>query len=97
MPLTLDGINSGLDTSSLIGSLVAVSAAPKVRLEQDQEDAQSTLDAVTKFKTKLAALQTTLEDLADVDNFGEFALSQSDVTAFTATAGSSATAGTYEI
>lgn len=97
MPLSLDGINSGLDTSALIGSLVAVAGSRGARLEAEQDDAQDTLEAVGEFKTKLAALQTSLEDLADPELFGEFAVSQSDDTAFAATVGNEATAGTYEI
>jgi flagellar hook-associated protein 2 len=96
MALSLDGINSGLDTSALIGTLVAVASGPKVRLEADQDDAADTLEAVSEFKTKLSALQTSLDDLADTESFGEFELSQSDESAFTATVGNSATAGTYE-
>ena len=97
MPLSLDGINSGLDTSALIGSLVAVAGAPGAQLTEDQDDARDTLEAVGEFKTKLAALQTSLEDLADPEVFGEYALSQSDDTAFLASVGNEATAGTYEI
>lgn len=97
MPLSLDGINSGLDTSGLISSLVAVAAAPKVQLEDQQVETEAALAAVSEFKTKLSALQTSLEDLADPASFGEFALTQSDSTAFTASVGNDATAGSYEI
>lgn len=97
MPLTLDGINSGLDTSALISSLVTVAAAPKVQLESQQVENEAALEAVGEFKTKLSALQTSLEDLADPTTFGEYALSQSDDTAFTASVGNDATAGSYEI
>ena len=97
MPLSLDGINSGLDTSALIGSLVAVAGAPKAKLENQQDDARDALDAVGEFKTKLAALQSSLEELSDPEAFGEYALSQSDDTAFLASVGNEATAGSYEI
>ena len=97
MPLSLDGINSGLDTSALIGSLVAVAGAPKAQLEEQQDDARDALDAVGEFKTKLAALQTSLEDLADPETFGEYTITQSDDSGFTASVGNSATPGSYDI
>lgn len=95
--ISLDGVVSGLDTTSMINSLVAVSATRGQQMVSQKDDFQDTLDAVGDFKSALAKVQTSLEELQDPDTFGEYTVSQSAETGFTASVGNDATPGAYDV
>ena len=93
----IDGIASGIDTTSIVNSMVAAESTTKVLMEQDLADERSRLDRVGEFKTKLTAIADKLKAIDAEDEFGEFTTSVSEEGYITATADSEAIAGTYDI
>lgn len=59
----VDGLVSGLDTSSIISQLLQVDAAPQTKLKSNVSAAQSKVTAFQSVNTKLAALQTAAANL----------------------------------
>ncbi|GAA4980631.1 flagellar filament capping protein FliD [Kineococcus glutinatus] len=60
---SVDGLASGLDTTSIITSLLQVDAAPQTRLKSNITTAQQKVTALQSVNTKLAALQTAADAL----------------------------------
>jgi len=75
---SVDGIASGLDTTSLIEAIVSVAEIPKQTLEAKVSDVEDQIDKVGEFKTKLTALQTALEDIDTANEFGKNSVSLSE-------------------
>jgi flagellar hook-associated protein 2 len=91
------GLSSGLDTESIISSLMAVESLPLTRLK-------TTATALTDRKTAYGTLGTALSDLQSkiqaftLANAGSArTATSSDPTRFTATAGGSAIPGQYRV
>ena len=59
----VDGLVSGLDTSSLISQLMSVDSAPQTALETSVTKAQAKVSAYQSVNTKVAALQTAVQNL----------------------------------
>ncbi|MEV6629812.1 flagellar filament capping protein FliD [Actinoplanes sp. NPDC051470] len=64
MGSTVDGLVSGLSTSSMISQLMQIEAAPQNRLKTKVSGAESMVTSYQSVNTKLAALKTASEDLA---------------------------------
>ncbi len=93
MSIGIDGIISGLDTTSIISALMELEAQPQTLLQNKQDTAEDVLTALQAINVKTASLATAAEKAADADNWASFkATSSSD--AVTATTDSTATAGT---
>ncbi|MEC5182121.1 flagellar filament capping protein FliD [Arthrobacter sp. CG_A4] len=58
MGISLDGLASGLDTTSLINSLMQVEAIPQTQLKNKSFDVQSMVSALQGLNAKVAALAT---------------------------------------
>lgn len=93
----IDGIASGIDTGSIVNSLVAASATPMKIMEADLAREESKRDRVGEFKTKLTAIADSLKAINETDEFGEFGATLSDEGYFSATTDSQAIAGSYSI
>ncbi|WP_159451306.1 flagellar filament capping protein FliD [Demequina sp. NBRC 110054] len=91
--LGVDGIISGLDTSSIVSALMEVEAQPQVLLENKKSDAEEVLEALQDLNTGTAAIATAAESAADPDNWTAYtATSSSD--SVTVSTDATATAGT---
>lgn len=75
---SVDGIASGLDTTSLIEAIVSVARIPKESLEAEVVEKEDHIDKVGEFKTNLAAVQTALEDIDTAAEFGQNSVSLSE-------------------
>lgn len=64
--LQLGGLVSGMDTETIISSLLAIEAQPKVRLSLDQTAATTRQQALRDAQTRLKSLRTAAEDLGSV-------------------------------
>lgn len=96
MGLSLDGLASGLDSTTLINSLMQVEAIPQNLLKNKVNASQTMVSALQALNTKvaeLAALSTKLAEPAAIQRFT--ATSSSD--AVTLEASQSAAAGSLEI
>jgi flagellar hook-associated protein 2 len=62
---SIDGLVSGLDTTSLIASLMAAEALPQTALKTKVTDTNAVVTAYQSVNTRYAALQTAAESLAN--------------------------------
>src|SRR3954453_2752647 len=92
MATTVDGLVSGLDTTTIISQLLQLQAAPQDRLKSTLSSTQAEVTAFQAVNTKVASLQTAAEKLAKAATWGSVAATSSS-TAVTATASSGALAG----
>jgi flagellar hook-associated protein 2 len=95
--ITISGLGSGLDTSSIISQLVALERIPIQQIEDQRQTDQTKLSYIGTFKGLLRDLQTQAKDLSKATGFGVFNVTAGieGVASFGAT--SSATAGTHTL
>lgn len=84
----IDGLVSGLDTTSLINNLMQVEAGPQTLLKAKQSTAQDISTALQGINTRLRTVSTAAENAATAANWTSFKAtsSSSSVTASTTTA-----------
>ena len=92
MATTVDGLISGLDTTSIISQLMQINAAPQTRLKSTLTQQQSALSALQSVNTRMANLQTAAEALQKATVWGA-ATATSNSAAVTATAAAGALSG----
>ena len=96
--ITSTGIGSGLDVEGIISKLMAAEAqGPAQRLNTRENKLQTELSALGTLKSKLSDFQSSLSGLADATTFSARTSTSSDSSIFTASADSSASAGTHSI
>jgi flagellar hook-associated protein 2 len=92
------GAGSGIDTSSLAGSLVDAERAPRAAaINRNIAKNDGIVSGMAAVKYVLSNLNTALADIKDVSDFKSFSISNSYTSYFTATATSSADDGTHSI
>lgn len=100
-PISMPGLVTGLDTTSLIQQLMAVERQPVNALQTRQAKTQNQLDAYRTLNTKLMALQTAAKNLMGVTkNLSPFSAMQatsSNTSSFTASVSGTASPGTYSV
>jgi flagellar hook-associated protein 2 len=87
---SIDGLVSGLSTSSLISSLMQVESAPQTRLKTKVTSAETVVTAYQSVNSKLAALKTAADDLSQLSTWRSIKPASSS-TAVTATASGATT------
>jgi len=90
---SIGGLVSGLDTASIVSSLMQIEAQPQTLLKSRLTTEQGTLTSLQGLNAKFAALSTKAAALDTTAAWATLKTSSSS-TAVTATAGSTATAGT---
>ncbi len=73
MSSSVDGLVSGLSTSSLISSLMQVESAPQTSLKSKVSTQQSVVSAYQTVNTKLAALETAAKKMGSLANWSTVA------------------------
>jgi flagellar hook-associated protein 2 len=91
------GLGSGLDVTGLVSKLMAVEQQPLVLLQQHEASYQAKITAFGALKGNFSSLQSAAQTLAATTTFTGFAATASDSTVLSASAGTSATSGTYNI
>jgi flagellar hook-associated protein 2 len=94
--ISLSGLGSGMDFSSLIDQLVAVERAPVDTVTKRKTNATTRLSTVTALVSKLAALKTKATGLDTAAEVRAVSASVSD-SSFSATASGSAAPGSYRV
>lgn len=97
---SINGVGSGYDIDSIVTALVNAQKAPKSNQIANQKTAtNTTLSGVGSLKSALSTFQTALGKLNDPDSnaFAGLAVKSSNADALTATLGTGASAGTYNI
>lgn len=93
MTSTIDGLVSGLDTTSLITSLLQIEAAPQTLLKTKQDTTSKLVTALQALNTKTAALAETATKAATATSWAA-ATATASVDSVTAVAGDTAVPGT---
>ncbi len=90
--LSVDGLISGLDTTSLVSQLVAAEALPQTRLKTQMSAAQAAADAYRAVNTKVDAVRTAAEALT-AEGLAAARTASSSATSVSASATSTAVPG----
>lgn len=91
------GVGSNLDVNGLVSKLMAVESRPLTLLQKKEASYQAKLTAYGSIKGALSAFQTALTALNTPSKFQAFTASSSDTSVLTASAGSTASPGTYSV
>ncbi|MFG1610119.1 flagellar filament capping protein FliD [Actinoplanes sp. NPDC049265] len=92
MGSTVDGLVSGLSTSTMINQLMQIESQPQTRLQSKVSTAQSQVTSYQSVNTKLATLKTAAEDLGKLATWRSIKpTSSSDAVTAAATPGTTAT------
>ncbi len=99
MPITFNGLASGLDTASIITDLVRFSQQRINTFKTKEQDAANTQSILTTLKSRLQALQDGATALSKPlqSVFDRRSITSSDESIIKAAAGSAATAGTQTL
>src|SRR4051812_27608201 len=96
--LSSQGLGSGLEIASLVAKLVAAEKAPKqTQITRAQTAAVTSISALGSLKGAMAAFNDSLSALKTEEVFQARSANASDPDVFTATAGTTAVSGTYDI
>lgn len=95
--ITSAGIGSGIDVESLITRLVALERKPIEQLKQSTDGLKTQLSAIGKLQSSVATLRDLAGKLSHSGGFNTNTASSSDPNYVTATADSTATAGSYKV
>ncbi len=96
--LTTLGAGSGVDTKSLAENLVEAARAPrKERIDAKITKSEAKITGYSTLKYLLAELKTAFQGLNDAKDFQSLTVANSQSSALTVTAGSTASAGTVNL
>jgi flagellar hook-associated protein 2 len=95
-PIQLSGLASGIDTGSLIKSLVAAASAPIQQMQQKQADIAAATSSLSNMSRAVSALSTAAKALDTPDEAAALSASSSS-TAVGVTMTSGTTAGAYAV
>ncbi len=90
----IDGLVSGLDTTSIINAIMAQAALPQSNLKAQLAQQQLKLAAYQSINTKMASLQSAADTLANAATWQTMAVTSSS-SAVSATAGAGAQPGSF--
>jgi len=97
-PVTSQGIGSGINISSLVTSLVSASIQPQQTLLQaSQTTDQTTISALGSVQSALSSLQTAVDAITSGGALSQLTAQSSNSSVFSATAGTGAAAGSYQV
>lgn len=95
--ITSTGLGSGLDVNGLVSKLIAADSQPLNRLNVKEAGYQAQLTAYGNVKSALSGFQSAVSSLKSASTFQTVAANSSDSSVYTATAGTTAVPGAYEI
>lgn len=97
MALSSPGIGSNLDVNSIVKQLMDVEARPLALLARKEASFQAKLSAFGSLSGSLSSFQSAIAGLSDPAKFQALNAITSDGTILTASAGTKAVAGTYNV
>ncbi|MCE5339746.1 MAG: flagellar filament capping protein FliD [Planctomycetaceae bacterium] len=95
--ITLPGVLSGIDTSSLITQLVNVESQRLARYQTKQTSYETQKTALESVRSLVSALKSATGQLSDTSTLNTYNSSSSDTDILTASASSSATQGSHSV
>jgi len=88
---------TSIDVNSIVSQLMTVEQQPITKLNVKEASFQAKLSAFGTIKSALATFQTALQGLSNASKFQTVNATPSDATVFSATAASTAIAGSYSL
>ncbi|MBD3221726.1 flagellar filament capping protein FliD [bacterium] len=95
--VSFSGLASGMDTASLVSQLVELKRQPIYRLQGDRQSYETQISALGNLKSRLIALQDAAQNIDSANEFAALTGVSSHEDILTATPGSTAAPGTYDI
>lgn len=95
MPISVDGISTGLDTTGLIDAILSTYTIPKANTQEKLSDTESQKGHFTELASLMETVQNTLDAIDLEDELAS--VSSTDNTAFSATTQSSADTRDYRV
>lgn len=95
--ITFSGLATGLDTDSIIESLMEIEREPIDSLENDIDYFEAETDAFSTFSGLLENLLTAVDSMDTVEELSAYSATSSDKSALSASADNSAVSGTYHV
>lgn len=89
--------STNLDINSIISQLMTVERQPLSKLDIKEASYQAKLSAYSSVKGAVSSFQSALQSLSNAANFQPLKATPSDATVFSASAASTAVAGTYTL
>jgi len=97
MSVTFSGLASGIDTASIIESLIEIESAPITTMENTQTYLETKLDTYTEFNTLLDSFYASVTGLNDENDLNSFEVTNNGSEYFTISTTSLANEGTYAV
>lgn len=94
---SIGGLVTGLDTQTMISSLMEVERAPQKIMLRTQQRFQSQSSVYTQLKSALSSLQTTMQGMSSASTLKGMKSAVGDGTVLTASATSTATPGVHTL
>ncbi len=96
MGITVDGLVSGLDTTSIIEAYVAVAGASTETLREQQTDVETRRSLLQSFNSLLEDIQTSMADYEEAADLRLVTANSSDEEVLTVSAATGAQPGTFD-
>lgn len=91
-------VGTGINVQAVVAEIIAADSAPMTQMQQEQSTFSSQTSALQNISSLMATLQTSIQSLSDVDSpLTAQVATSSNSNVLTATASSTATAGTHSV
>ena len=97
MGLSSPGIGSGIDVNTIVSKLMAVESAPLADFDKKSASYLAQVSAFGNLSSALGSFQGALSGLTSLSGFQTMGAAPGDASLFTATADSTAVAGSYRV
>lgn len=97
MAITAAGVGSGLDIENIVSQLMTLERRPLNALLNKETQYQAQLSAFGRLKGAVSTFQDAMKGLSSLDKFRVYAATSSNESVMTATADSTAAAGSYKL
>ncbi len=95
--ISLSGLSTGIDTSSIITQLMAVENQRKTAYETSLAKVEEKQSAISELNSKLSTFKSALNNISDTSKLKAYNVTTSDEDVITADASSSATEGNHTV
>lgn len=97
MAISSPGVGSNLDVNGIVSKLMQVESQPLTQLDKKEASYQAQLSAYGSLSGALGSFQSAVSGLSNLSKFQSFTATPGDSTVLTASASSSASAGSYAV
>ncbi|MBN1213693.1 MAG: flagellar filament capping protein FliD [candidate division Zixibacteria bacterium] len=94
---SIDGISSGIDTTSYVDAIIEFERRPAVLMEQEQAEKTNIISSLKALQAKILALATEATRLTRASSFEAASINISDDTVISATSSGRVSTGSYDL